>query len=118
DAALNSTYDGEKAFTCLAHLEGLSSLSVITGNFVAGDVNVVGGTNLSCDFVGSSCVVSGNRILGVVVINENGRKNCVTGNVITAPVAATDYPKTWPFSSYPPDPSNVIANNVVDGSVI
>ena len=28
DAALNSTYDGEKAFTCLAHLEGLSSLSV------------------------------------------------------------------------------------------
>jgi len=118
DAALNSTYDGQKAYTCLAHLDGISSLSVITGNFIAGDIYVVGGTNLSCDFVGSSCVVNGNRVLGVVVINENGEKNCVTGNVITAPVAATAYPKTWPFTANPPDPSNVIASNVIDGSVI
>lgn len=120
--ALNSSYGGSSnqawAYTNLAHIDGVSSLSVVSGNFVSGDINVTGGTNLSCNFVGSSCAVNGNRVLGMIVTTANAKKNVIVGNIFTNSQAVQPaWPKTYPFSGTP-DPSNEIAHNIINGSVI
>ena len=120
--ALNSSYGGTSntawAYTNLAHIDGVSSLSVVTGNFVCGDINVTGGVNLSCMFVGSSCVVNGNRVLGMMVTTAAAKKNVVIGNIFTNSKAVQPgWPKAYPFVGNP-DNSNEIAHNIINGSVI
>jgi len=120
--ALNSSYGGSSnqawAYTNLAHIDGVSSLSVVTGNFVCGDINVTGGVNLSCTFVGSSCVINGNRVLGMMVTTAAAKKNAVIGNIFTNSKAVQPgWPKVYPFSGTP-DNSNEIAHNIINGSVI
>jgi len=120
--ALNSSYGGSSnqawAYTNLAHIDGVSSLSVVTGNFVCGDINVTGGVNLSCTFVGSSCVINGNRVLGMMVTTAAAKKNAVIGNIFTNSKAVQPgWPKAYPFSGTP-DNSNEIAHNIINGSVI
>ncbi|OQA86284.1 MAG: hypothetical protein BWY28_02429 [bacterium ADurb.Bin236] len=119
---LNSSYGGTSntawAYTNLAHIDGVSSLSVVTGNFVCGDINVTGGVNLSCTFVGSSCVINGNRVLGMMVTTAAAKKNAVMGNIFTNSKAVQPgWPKVYPFSGTP-DNSNEIAHNIINGSVI
>jgi hypothetical protein len=119
---LNSSYGGSSntawAYTNLAHIDGVSSLSVVTGNFVCGDINVTGGVNLSCTFVGSSCVVNGNRVLGMMVTTAAAKKNAVIGNIFTNSKAVQPgWPKAYPFVGNP-DNTNEIAHNIINGSVL
>jgi len=120
--ALNSSYGGSSnqawAYTNLAHIDGVSSLSVVTGNFVCGDINVTGGTNLSCNFVGSSCAITGNRVLGMMVTTAEAKKNVVIGNIFTNSKAVQPgWPKVYPFVGVP-DNTNEIAHNIINGSVV